>query len=141
MSTGRMTRASGSCLCGGVGYAVNGPLRSVDYCHCTQCRKTSGHFVAATACDPGYLELTSDETLSWYRSSAVAERGFCNRCGSSLFWRPADGGHISIMAGTLDAPTGLKAVGHIFVANAADYYTIDDGLPQHPGDWPPETSE
>jgi hypothetical protein len=45
------------------------------------------------------------------------------------------------MAGTLDAPTGLEAVGHIFVANAADYYTINDGLPQYAGDWPPETSE
>ena len=138
MSTGRMKRASGSCLCGGVGYVVNGSLRPVDYCHCSQCRKTSGHFVAATACDREDLDLTSDANLSWYRSSADAERGFCNICGSSLFWRPVHGGHISIMAGTLDTPTGLEAVAHIFVADAADYYTIDDGLPRYCGDRTPE---
>jgi hypothetical protein len=47
------------------------------------------------------------------------------------------GRHISIMAGTLDTPTGLSAVEHIFVADASDYYTIDDGLPQHAQDSPP----
>ena len=133
MSMRRMNKAKGSCLCGGVIYTVNGSMRPVDYCHCTQCRKTSGHFVAATAVDPGCLEFTTDTSLRWYQSSAEAERGFCRDCGSSLFWRPAHGRHISIMAGTLNAPTGLKAVEHIFVADASDYYSIDDGLPQHSG--------
>ncbi len=128
----------GSCLCGAIAYSISGAIIGINYCHCTQCRKTSGHFVAATACDPGDLELTADESLRWYRSSAKAERGFCGTCGSSLFWRPTNDGHISIMAGTLDAPTGLEAVKHIFVANASDYYTIDDGLPQHPGGSPLE---
>ena len=36
-----------------------------------------------------------------------------------------------LMTGSLDLPTGLKAETHIFVADASDYYTIDDGLPQH----------
>jgi hypothetical protein len=35
------------------------------------------------------------------------------------------------MAGTIDSPTGLNAYGHIFVAFASDYYSIDDGLPQY----------
>jgi hypothetical protein len=39
-----------------------------------------------------------------------------------------------IMAGTLNPPTGLEAKGHIFVADAGDYYHIDDGLPQS-ADW------
>ena len=138
MSTGPMTGARGSCLCGGVSYAVNGPLRPVEFCHCTQCRKTSGHFVAATACDSRDLEITTGATLAWYRSSTTAERGFCRACGSSLFWRPARSAQTSIMAGTLDGTTGLEAVGHIFAADAGDYYEIDDGLPQHAGDWPAE---
>ena len=137
MSTAPMTDYSGSCLCGSVAYKVAGNLRPVDYCHCSQCRKSSGHFVAATACDPRHLVLTSDKNLQWYASSPGAHRGFCNVCGSSLFWRPKHGGHISIMAGTLDVPTGLKAIEHIYVADASDYYTIADGLPQHAGD--PET--
>lgn len=124
-----MTEATGSCLCGAVRYAVAGPLRPVRYCHCSQCRRTSGHYVAATACDSQDLRLQNDDTLRWYRSSPTAERGFCGTCGSNLFWRPEHGRHISIMAGTLDTPTGLEAEEHIFVTNAADYYKIADGLP------------
>jgi hypothetical protein len=68
--------------------------------------------------------------LRWYRSSSNAERGFCGQCGSSLFWKPDHGRHVSIMAGTMDTPTGLCAEEHIFVADASDYYVLADGLPQ-----------
>ena len=134
-----MTRATGRCLCSAVRYAVNGPLRDVSYCHCSQCRRTSGHFVAASACDAGHLRFLEDGGLRWYRSSPLAERGFCKHCGSSLFWRPAHGRHISIMAGTLDTPTNLQAFEHIHVDSASDYYTIDDGLPRYAHDSQPET--
>ena len=133
-----MIRASGRCLCGAVRYVVHGPLRDVSYCHCSQCRRTSGHYVAASACESGHLQLIEDGGLRWYRSSAAAERGFCRRCGSSVFWRPTHGAHISIMAGTLDVPTGLAACEHIHVDSASDYYVIDDGLPRFAGDTPPE---
>jgi hypothetical protein len=134
MSTAQTADYTGSCLCGGVAYEIRGEVRPVDYCHCAQCRKTSGHYVAATACSPDALQLVADGSLSWFASSASADRGFCAVCGSSLFWRPKHGAHISVMAGTLDAPTGLKAVEHIYVADASDYYTITDGLPQYAGE-------
>jgi hypothetical protein len=133
-----MKAASGRCLCGAVRYAVHGPLRDVSYCHCSQCRRTSGHFVAASACATDHLQLVEDEGLRWYRSSPGAERGFCKHCGSSLFWRPDHGGHISIMAGTLDLATGLSAFEHIHVDSVSDYYSIDDGLPRFAGDPAPE---
>ena len=134
-----MTRATGRCLCAAVCYAVDGPLRAVSYCHCSQCRRTSGHFVAASACEAGHLRFLEDRGLRWYRSSPHAERGFCKHCGSSLFWRPGHGRHISIMAGTLDVPTNLQAVEHIHVDSASDYYTLDDGLPRYARDSQPET--
>jgi hypothetical protein len=125
-----MTEVSGRCLCGAVRYVVQGALRPVSYCHCSQCRRTSGHFVAATACDAADLHLLNDAGLRWYRSSPRARRGFCGECGSSLFWEPDHGQHVSIMAGTMDRPTGLRADEHIFVADASDYYVLADGLPQ-----------
>lgn len=134
MSTAQTADYTGRCLCGGVAYEIRGALSAVDYCHCSQCRKTSGHFVAAASCRPDALHLIADEGLTWFASSANADRGFCTVCGSSLFWRPKHGGHISVMAGTLDAPTGLKAIEHIYVADASDYYTISDDLPQHAGE-------
>ncbi len=121
----------GSCLCGGVEFELSGTLRNSVACHCVQCRKTSGHYVSATQVGPEQLTLIKDETLQWYRSSPPAERGFCNTCGSSLFWRhDNDRGAISVMSGTLDAPTGIHTEKHIFVADKGDYYDIADGLPQ-----------
>lgn len=130
------TVARGSCLCGGVRFEVHGPLRPIIYCHCTMCRRSGGHFDAATACAPEHLRLLSAQPLRWYQSSAIARRGFCSTCGSQVFWEPAHRGHISICAGTLDKPTGLKAAEHIFVGDKGDYYEIADGLPQRMGGAP-----
>ena len=124
------TRGTGGCLCGAVRYEVSGPLRPVVDCHCTMCRRTSGHFAAFTATRPEDLVLTESEGLRWYQSSATARRGFCEVCGSSLFWEPDSGERVSIAAGTLDLPTGLETVVHVFVEDAGDYYEIGDGLPQ-----------
>ena len=126
-----MSGTEGSCLCEAVRYTVAGPLRPVVYCHCKMCRRTSGHFVAATACDLSQLTIHPSEHLRWYQSSAEAQRGFCGRCGSNLFWKPTDGTTVSIWAGTLADPTGLMGGEHIFVADKGDYYALDDGLPQY----------
>jgi hypothetical protein len=132
----RTTKTSGGCLCGAVQYEVAGALRPVVYCHCEQCQKTSGLYVAATACHPNRLKLLVDDGLRWYRSSSTAQRGFCSNCGSSLFWRPDHERFISIMAGTLSQPTGLTAACHIYTEMVSDYYSIADGLPKYAEDYP-----
>ena len=122
---------TGSCLCGAVAYRLEGDLRPSVACHCSQCRKTSGHYWSATQVTADQFTLTSDETLTWFASSETAKRGFCNRCGSSMFWiHEGDGGAISIASGTLDGPTGLHTDKHIFVKDKGDYYDIADGTPQ-----------
>ena len=120
------TQATGSCLCGGVTYTVNSELDNIVACHCEQCRKTSGHYVAATRVHDDSLQLTQDQTLAWYDSSNNAKRGFCTRCGGNLFWKNSTRDSISIMAGTLDLPTDLKLTHHIFVADASDYVSFSD---------------
>jgi len=119
----------GSCLCGGVSFEISGALRPVVACHCGQCRKTSGHFWAATQVDDDQLRLKCDETLQWFRSSGTAKRGFCNACGSSLFWQMDGEGKTSIGAGVFET-TDLETVKHIYVKDKGDYYDIADGLPQ-----------
>lgn len=126
-------RATGACLCGAVRYELTGTLRKVVYCHCEQCRRTSGHFAAATACPMEHLTITESAGLKWYRSSDTAERGFCERCGASLFWKPDHNKYMGIMAGAIDTPTGLTSGEHIYAADASDYYTIGDDLPQFAG--------
>ncbi len=123
---------TGSCLCGAVRYRVTGPMRQVVGCHCGQCRKQTGHFLAATGVRLRYFELTEDRGLKWYAASDTARRGFCGECGTFLFWQANGAERIGIAAGSLDGPTGLSTVAHIFVADKGDYYELDDGMPRYP---------
>lgn len=120
----------GSCLCGAVAFDLQGPLRPVYACHCTQCRKTSGHFWAATSIPDEALYFTRDEGLRWFRSSETTKRGFCGQCGSSLFWVPEGEGRTVVAAGALDGEAGLQTKAHVFMGDKGSYYEIGDGLPQ-----------
>ncbi len=133
-----MSAHSGSCLCGQVRYEVTGGMRPVIACHCAQCRKTSGHYVAATSAPRDAIRIIGDVT--WYASSATARRGFCAICGSSLFW-DGPGANLSIMAGTLDGETDLRLAGHIFAADKGDYYDINDPVPVTEEDDPDLTTQ
>ncbi len=121
---------TGGCLCGAVRYEVRGPLRPIVMCHCTQCRRTTGHVMAATAARHADFRLLAEDGLGWYASSAEARRGFCTRCGSTLFWQGAGRDYLSIAAGTLDDSRGLRIACHIFTADKGDYYEIVDSAPQ-----------
>jgi len=118
---------TGSCECGQVVYELHGDLRPVVACHCSQCRKTSGHFWAATSVADAGFKVVKDAGLKWFRSSESARRGFCVECGSSLFWQKDGEGRTSVGAGTIDGPTGLATSKHICVADKADYYQIEAG--------------
>ncbi|MBX6320308.1 MAG: GFA family protein [Rhodospirillaceae bacterium] len=131
------TVATGGCLCGAVRYTVRGPLRDVVNCHCGQCRRFHGHIGAYTESATRDVAIDGEASLRWFRSSPGARRGFCQVCGSSLFWQRLGGDRLSIAAGTLDAPTGLRTVRHIFTASAGDYYRIEDSLEKLPGSQPP----
>ncbi len=100
------------------------------YCHCSQCRKQSGHFYAATNVADADIAVEGAESISWYAASADAKRGFCRICGSALFWKRNADDEISVMAGAFEQPSGLVGESHIFIADKGDYYSIDDGLPQ-----------
>jgi hypothetical protein len=114
-----------SCLCGETLFSVHGPLRNVIACHCRQCRKQTGHFMAATGAALADLSFDQDRHVRWFESSGTARRAFCGNCGSTLFWQSnSRPDRISIAAGLFDGPTGLVTEGHIFCADQGDYYTI-----------------
>ena len=137
MSAETKLRATGGCLCGAVRYEVRGPLRSVVACHCSQCRRMTGHFLAATAAREGDLAITRAATLKWYSASEGARRGFCAGCGSTLFWHGSGRDTVAIAAGSIDGATGLKLVQHIYTADKGDYYELDDGAAESAQGLPP----
>ncbi len=120
----------GSCLCGAVIFDLRPPLRPVYACHCGQCRKISGHFWAATSVPDEALRIQKQDGLKWFQSSETTRRGFCDQCGSSLFWVPEGQGRTVVAAGSIDGDTGLETKAHVFVSDKGDYYALSDGLPQ-----------
>ncbi|AWF80270.1 aldehyde-activating protein [Microbulbifer sp. A4B17] len=127
------TIATGGCLCRAVQYEVKGPLRNVVNCHCSMCQKLHGNFGPHTKARKVNIKITKDDGLAWYKTSEIARRGFCRQCGSSLFWEPFNLDATGIIAGSLDGPTGLKTMGHIFTSEKSDFYEIEDKHPQFKG--------
>lgn len=127
-----MKKIRGRCECAAVAFEVTDLRDTVTFCHCSQCRRTSGHYWAATRADTSNVHFDEDRGLTWYRSSSFARRGFCNLCGSSLFYQPIGANHLGIAAGCLDLPTGMRPARHIFTADCGDYYTIPDDAPHIP---------
>jgi hypothetical protein len=128
-------RHAGGCLCGAVRYVAHGQLRDVLICHCVDCLRFHGGPGSYTAVPKDDLELTEQRGLRWREtptSDAAAERGFCGECGSSLFWRAPARTTISVTAGTLDGPSGIRTIGHIYDAQRADWEHVDD-LPRRGG--------
>lgn len=121
----------GSCLCGSVAFSLTGKMRDIIACHCTQCRKQSGHFWAATSVAERDLNLESKEGLTWFRASDKINRGFCENCGSTLFYKPDAEARIVVSAGCLENGSGLNISRHAFIADKGDYYEIADDLPTH----------
>jgi len=107
---------------------VEPPLRDVVVCHCSLCRR-SGTLAGAYSAAPREA-LRVEGELTWYDDANGRQRGFCGSCGSTLLW-DAGGETVSIAAGALDEPTGLRTVSHIFVGEAADWEDVPAGVPHH----------
>ncbi|MSP49496.1 MAG: GFA family protein [Alphaproteobacteria bacterium] len=123
---------AGRCLCGAVRFRLNGVLRGVVVCHCGMCRRWHGHVGAYTRVAKSEMEIEDDGGLAWFRASTIARRGFCRRCGSSLFWERDGSDQMSVVAGSLEAPTGLATTLQIFAEDAGDYYALDERIPVRP---------
>ena len=121
----------GSCLCGGVAYEFAGAPDGVICCHCTQCRKQTGHHFASLEADKDKFHLTRDTSLGWYEASPIARRGFCKDCGSTLFWDEFEAPAIDILAGSIDGEVGVGIKVHLHVAEKGDYYALSGDAPHY----------
>jgi hypothetical protein len=120
----------GGCACGAVRFSVTGELRPVVACNCSQCRRSLTNYGAFTAVTRDGVTVDNEAGVTWFDSSPGVRRGFCRRCGSTLFWDNAANPFVSVAAGAFDQPSGLRLRRHIYVADKADFYDIADGLEQ-----------
>ena len=122
--------SGGGCYCGAVRYEVSGPLRGVVNCHCSECQKLNGSVGAHSKAPTARLRLLRDDGLRWFEINRNTRRAFCGQCGSPLFWEARGQPATGIVAGSLDDPSGLELLGHIFVGEKPVYNVIADELPR-----------
>lgn len=129
-----MRHRTGGCLCGAVTYRLTEPLADVLHCHCENCRRITGNFVAAARIATAAVDVTDpDGHLTWYRLP-YARYGFCRGCGSTLFWVGADHEETtSLMVGPLDSGGGLRLGGVWFADEAQSHHVLPDHVPQFRG--------
>ena len=116
---------SASCLCKGVKFKTNGEHRNISNCHCIQCRKTHGIYGAYSNVKDKDIKFLNKKTLRWFKSSNKAKRGFCNKCGASMFFKVKESKNIHIAAGMFNKPVKLKTELNIFVKGKLEYYKLD----------------
>ena len=112
---------TGHCLCGAVAVTATPVHDHLEACHCAMCRRWCGIAYVAVQSD-AHATFTGEEHIGRYRSSDWAERGFCTKCGSNLFYRFLPTGSYSFLAGLFD-DVGERTLGaEIFVDEQPDYY-------------------
>ena len=133
MNNNKPIITNGGCYCGAVRYQVEGELRGVINCHCKQCTKLNGNFGSHSKALKINVTILTSEDLKWFEISETARRGFCQRCGSGIFWDQIKQNALGIIAGTIDHPTHLETIGNIFVKDKSDFYDISDDVHQFDG--------
>jgi hypothetical protein len=128
-----MSAASGACLCEGIQFRVDLPSKWVAHCHCTMCRRAHGAaFVTWVGMDETRCHVEDPEgLLRWYHSSPEAERGFCTRCGSTLFFRsPRWAGELHIVLANFEDEVDRAPQAHVFFDTHVDWFKVADDLPK-----------
>lgn len=131
-----------SCLCQGVAFVIDGPVKDLLYCHCSMCRKVHGSaFRARGRVKTRDISWVRGEGLvRFYESSPGEHRGFCSVCGSNIFTKfTAQPHEVGLSLGILDDDPGSRPSCHVFVASKAPWHEITDALPQYEG-FPPGRS-
>lgn len=139
-----METYTGHCLCGGVAFRIVGALAPIQMCHCRQCRKAQGGAFATNTPvkEEALLFERGRELIREYWASPEKCRAFCSQCGSPIYSRREDRpGEFRIRVGLINEPLDARPAFHFYVASKANWWTIDDDLPQYPDRFPGQIPE
>ncbi len=119
---------TGRCLCGAVTITMTNAHREVDVCHCSMCQQWTGSMYAGI--EASEFSITGEEAISTYASSSWAERAFCSKCGSHLWYKFTPTGNRTFLAGMFDLPEGLPIKHQIFIDEKPDWYDLAQDSPK-----------
>jgi len=115
----------GSCLCGEVSFTAKKAIQSVGACHCGMCRKWGGGPLMAVDCGTD-VTFEGEKYISVYDSSEWAERGFCKKCGSHLFYRLKERKQHMMAAGLFDDNSMFEFDHQVFIDEKPSYYSFSN---------------
>ena len=115
---------TGICLCGAVKVSATAKKPSVAACHCDMCRRWSAGPFMAVNCQS--VSFEGDENIGRIRSSDWAERGYCTKCGSNLFYHLVDSSDYQISAGLFDDQSMLRLSLQVFIDSKPQYYEFSN---------------
>jgi hypothetical protein len=121
---------AGGCLCGACRYETSAEPINIRACHCRLCQKAIGASFNARVLVP-LDTLAVDGPVGWFSSSDALERGFCPRCGTTLFSKRASANIVGLTMGSLDDPDRFFPAEHIWVSSKQAWLTLADDLPCH----------
>jgi hypothetical protein len=129
-----MTRLSGECGCGAVEYAVDDAFVYAAYCHCSDCRRTTGSAFKPFAGIPREkLVLVKGANALMIHGQPDNHDAHCGTCGSLLYSLVREAAWLHVAMGTLTDAPSIRPTHHIFVGSKAPWYEITDDLPQYQG--------
>ena len=114
---------NGQCLCGAVAIAAKPRGYHLDACHCNMCRRWGGGPLLVVHCDDD-MRIDGAAEVTVYESSEWAERAFCSRCGTHLFYRLKQGGLLAIPVGLVDEGRDWQLALEIFIEEKPGYYAL-----------------
>ena len=118
-----MTEGKGQCLCGAVKFTAKNMSNDVDACHCGMCRRWGGGPLMAVSCGTE-VEFEGREYITVYDSSDWAERGFCRKCGSHLFYRLKGANEHQIPAGLFESQESFNFDLQVFIDRKPAFYSF-----------------
>jgi len=114
-------KANGSCLCGKVHVSAKAMNTHAGACHCSMCRKWSGGPAMVFDCGTD-ISFSGQEHIKVYNSSDWAERGFCNLCGSHLFYRLKESNLHFMPVGLFDNVDDIVFDHQVFIDDKPSFY-------------------
>jgi hypothetical protein len=121
----------GSCLCGAIEFSANLPSKWCAHCHCSMCRKHHGAgYVTWVGFEQDQVTfLRGEDQIGWYMSSPGAQRGFCRKCGSSMFFRSERwAGELHIVLGCINDTIDRQPEANVFFDKHVDWMPVDKTL-------------
>ncbi|NNE38027.1 MAG: GFA family protein [Gammaproteobacteria bacterium] len=119
------TSTKGQCLCKAVTITTSSMGHDISACHCRMCQTWGGGPLLVVECNEE-ITIGGNDSVETYHSSEWAERGFCNQCGTHLFYRLKQQNQYFIPIGLFNSHETVAFTTEVFIEEKPSYYSFSE---------------